>query len=79
MTKFYTVLGFAPDPFTQTTSSGYRDADTRVHSFGNPGAARRFRTQAGNNMKRNGASVADFRILATTVHDDGTIETTWLA
>ncbi|QSM01059.1 hypothetical protein SEA_NANOSMITE_14 [Mycobacterium phage Nanosmite] len=70
----HTLVNFAPEPTTHLGSS-YRQRDVRSYSV--LGIARNFRTRFANELKRRDRP-HDVRILRTTIHEDGTVETGWV-
>ncbi|AER26187.1 hypothetical protein SSEA_SKINNY_11 [Mycobacterium phage Skinny] len=72
--KMHTLVNFTPEP-SLALGSSYRQRDVR--SYGVLGMARNFRTRFANELKRLNMP-HDVRILRTTIHADGTVETEWV-
>lgn len=76
MTVFYTIVGFAPQPFAKLTNGGHGYNNNRPRTYDTVGSARSMRTR----LRNEGKSGIDYRILRTTIFDDsiGGHSTDWV-
>lgn len=73
MTTFYTIIGFAPEPFSSLTlKKSWRDG--RVHSLKTLAHAKSRRTRL-QNEANDGIT---YKILLTIIHADGVPSVEWV-
>lgn len=76
MTAFYTIVGFAPQPFTKMTDGGhgYSSRSHRPRTYETLNHARRMQTR----MRKNAPEGVTYTILETVIYPDGVPTTNWV-
>lgn len=74
MTAFYTIVGFAPEPFATVTAGGYGYNNCRPRTYDSLRHAHSMATRL-RKLAREGIT---YKILETVIYPDGVPTTNWV-